>query len=203
MVEESHFHKIKKDAYYLASSDSPGLIITIVQLKENDKDNNYAEWAKAMCLALRSKKKLEFKQHRNLAKMDDHGTDGVAFAAVKLAPTLSPSTNSRQICSHCRRHGHVSSSCFYLVSFPNWQPKNSTTVGNRGSSVCWRNRRTRKEQKSVFSWSEVNRDRDCRHRQEKVKKMVGSMLRRSNGKECLRPKAAAPAAQILRFPFQI
>ncbi|KAI5659158.1 hypothetical protein M9H77_27951 [Catharanthus roseus] len=56
MVQESHVSKIKKDAYYMASSDGPGLIITTVQLKENDKDNNYEEWAKIMQLALHSKK---------------------------------------------------------------------------------------------------------------------------------------------------
>ncbi|KAI5681267.1 hypothetical protein M9H77_02494 [Catharanthus roseus] len=37
---------MSKDAYFVASSDGLGLIITIVQLKENDEDNNYAEWAK-------------------------------------------------------------------------------------------------------------------------------------------------------------
>ncbi|KAI5669402.1 hypothetical protein M9H77_19255 [Catharanthus roseus] len=56
MVEESHAHKIKKDAYYVASADGPGLILTTVQLKETKKDNNYAEWARAMGMALRSKK---------------------------------------------------------------------------------------------------------------------------------------------------
>ncbi|KAI5669127.1 hypothetical protein M9H77_18980 [Catharanthus roseus] len=46
MVEESHVRKVKKDAYHVAFSDDPGLIITTVHLKENDKDNNYAEWEK-------------------------------------------------------------------------------------------------------------------------------------------------------------
>lgn len=58
VVEGSHVRKIKKDAYYVASSDGRGMIIMIVQLKENDKDNNYAEWSKAMRLALRSMKKF-------------------------------------------------------------------------------------------------------------------------------------------------
>ncbi|KAI5677908.1 hypothetical protein M9H77_08858 [Catharanthus roseus] len=56
MVEESHAHRIKKDAYYVASTDGPGLILTTVQLKETEKDNSYAEWARAMLMALRSKK---------------------------------------------------------------------------------------------------------------------------------------------------
>ncbi|KAI5659155.1 hypothetical protein M9H77_27948 [Catharanthus roseus] len=56
MVQVSHVRKIKKDAYYMTSSDGPGLIITMVKLKENDKDNNYEEWAKIMQLALHSKK---------------------------------------------------------------------------------------------------------------------------------------------------
>ncbi|KAI5681636.1 hypothetical protein M9H77_02864 [Catharanthus roseus] len=43
MVEESHACKTSKDAYFVASSNSPGMIITIVQLKENDNENNYAE----------------------------------------------------------------------------------------------------------------------------------------------------------------
>ncbi|KAI5654202.1 hypothetical protein M9H77_31389 [Catharanthus roseus] len=54
MVEESHIHKVKEDAYHVASSNGPGLIITTVQLKENDKDNNYVEWTKAIRLALRT-----------------------------------------------------------------------------------------------------------------------------------------------------
>ncbi|KAI5666376.1 hypothetical protein M9H77_16229 [Catharanthus roseus] len=58
MIKESHDRRIKKDAYFVASSDGPGLIITTVQLKKNDKDNNYAEWTKAIHLALRSKKKI-------------------------------------------------------------------------------------------------------------------------------------------------
>lgn len=47
---------VRKDAYHLASSDSPHLILTQVHLKED----NYDEWVKAMCLALRAKKKLSF-----------------------------------------------------------------------------------------------------------------------------------------------
>ncbi|KAI5662661.1 hypothetical protein M9H77_21984 [Catharanthus roseus] len=49
----SHVRRMKKDAYYVASLDGPGLIITTVQLKENENANNYAEWTKAMRLALR------------------------------------------------------------------------------------------------------------------------------------------------------
>lgn len=47
---------VKKDAYFVASSDESDLIITQVQLK----DNNYVEWAKAMCLVLLTKKKMGF-----------------------------------------------------------------------------------------------------------------------------------------------
>lgn len=59
-VQETNVWRVKKDAHYVASSDVSKLIITTVQLKENKKDNKYAEWAKEMCLALRSKKKLGF-----------------------------------------------------------------------------------------------------------------------------------------------
>lgn len=51
---------VKKDEYYVASSNESRLIITHVQLKENFKDNNYAELAKVGHLALRLKKILEF-----------------------------------------------------------------------------------------------------------------------------------------------
>ncbi|KAI5659101.1 hypothetical protein M9H77_27894 [Catharanthus roseus] len=197
MVEESHVRKIKQDTYYVASSDGLGLIITTVQLKENDKDNNYAEWAKAMRLALQE-------QHQNLARMDEHGSDGVAFAAVKPVPAPSLSTNSRQICTHCRCHAHISSSCFFLVGFPNWWPKNSTTARNEESSLI-----VAPEQETMATaelsllekredtagvkvgllmaerLSEVSCDRDRSHCQKNVKKMVGSMLCRSGGKECL------------------
>ncbi|KAI5672160.1 hypothetical protein M9H77_12524 [Catharanthus roseus] len=130
MVEESHVRKIKKDAYYVASFDGPGLIITTFQLKENDKDNNYAKWAKAMRLAL---------------------------PAVVLSLLEEREDTTR------------------------------TEVGLLMAECLL----------------EVNRDRDRRCRQENVKKMAGSLLRRSGGKERLRPKAAAPAAQIPRLPFQI
>ncbi|KAI5662546.1 hypothetical protein M9H77_21869 [Catharanthus roseus] len=40
MVEESHVHRIKKDAYYVASADGPRLILTTVQLRETEKDNS-------------------------------------------------------------------------------------------------------------------------------------------------------------------
>lgn len=46
----------KRDAYYLDSSDNPGLILTTCQLKEN----NHSELVKAMRLELRAKKKLGF-----------------------------------------------------------------------------------------------------------------------------------------------
>lgn len=60
--EESHVTDcvVKKDAYYVASSGGPHLVITQVQLRDNIKDNNYEEWAKAMRIALHSKKKLGF-----------------------------------------------------------------------------------------------------------------------------------------------
>ncbi|KAI5669066.1 hypothetical protein M9H77_18919 [Catharanthus roseus] len=107
MVEESHAHRIKKDAYYVASTDGPGLILTTVQLKETEKDNNYAEWARAMRMALRSKKNAIYgtvrshmiqqepmpklrtilaqickeEQHKNLTRAVDHTSDGAAFAS--------------------------------------------------------------------------------------------------------------------------
>lgn len=52
LTEESHVRRVKKDAYYVASSDGSRLTITTVQLKENNRDNNYAEWAKDIRLAL-------------------------------------------------------------------------------------------------------------------------------------------------------
>lgn len=56
--EQSHVKHstLKQNAYCVASSDRPRLIITEVQLK----DNSYDEWAKAMRLAFRLKKKLGF-----------------------------------------------------------------------------------------------------------------------------------------------
>lgn len=45
---------VKKDPYYLTSSDNSGLIMTHVQLKYN----NYDELEKAMDIALRTKKKI-------------------------------------------------------------------------------------------------------------------------------------------------
>lgn len=38
---------VKKDAYYLASLDSPHLVLSQVQMKEG----NYNEWVKVMCLS--------------------------------------------------------------------------------------------------------------------------------------------------------
>lgn len=64
MEEESHVtvkhSSIKRDAYYIAPFDGPSQSITQVQLKENNKDNNYNEWAKAIRLALHSNRKLGF-----------------------------------------------------------------------------------------------------------------------------------------------
>ncbi|KAI5681419.1 hypothetical protein M9H77_02647 [Catharanthus roseus] len=115
MVEESHAHRIKKDAYYVASTDGPGLILTTVQLKETEKDNNYAEWARAMHMALRSKKNAIYgtvrshmiqqepmpklrtilaqickeEQHKNLTRAADHASDSAAFASVMKSPAAS------------------------------------------------------------------------------------------------------------------
>lgn len=58
--KENHVWCIKKGNYDIASLDGSGLIITTVQLKENNKDNNYFAWEKATRLTLRSKKKLGF-----------------------------------------------------------------------------------------------------------------------------------------------
>lgn len=54
--DDQVLENIKKDAYFLTSSDSLHLILTQVQLKED----NYNELVKAMRLALRAKKKLGF-----------------------------------------------------------------------------------------------------------------------------------------------
>lgn len=55
-VNDSANDNMKKDVYYLASSNRPGPIITHVQLK----NDNYDKWAKAMKLSLRSNRKLGF-----------------------------------------------------------------------------------------------------------------------------------------------
>ncbi|KAI5664465.1 hypothetical protein M9H77_23788 [Catharanthus roseus] len=195
MVEESHVRKIKKDAYYVASSDGLGLIITIVQLKQNDKDNNYAEWAKAMSwpypmpkLRTTLTQICKEEQHRNLARMDDHGSAGAAFTAVKPAP--SPSTNSRQICSHCRHHGHASSSCFYLVGFLDClvvAPEQETAAATELNLLEEREDAVGTEVGLLMAehLSEVSRDRECRRQPENMKKIAGSMLCRSGRKERL------------------
>ncbi|KAI5675889.1 hypothetical protein M9H77_06839 [Catharanthus roseus] len=166
MVEESHVHKIKKDAYYVASSDGSELIITTVQLKENDKDKNYAEWAKAMRLALQQF--LPKFAKKNNIKIWREWTTTAVTTSYSLP---SPSTNSRQICSHCRCHEHVSSSCFYLVGFPDWWPKNGTTAENRGDTAG-----TEVGLLMAEHLPEVSHDRDRRRCWENVKKMSGSML---------------------------
>lgn len=38
---------MKKDPYFVASSDGPHLILMTVQLKDNHKDNNYEERGKS------------------------------------------------------------------------------------------------------------------------------------------------------------
>lgn len=63
--------RAKKDAYYVISPEGSGLIIMTLHLKENNKDNNYIEWAKAIRLALRSKRKLGFIDGLILMPTDD------------------------------------------------------------------------------------------------------------------------------------
>ncbi|KAI5663376.1 hypothetical protein M9H77_22699 [Catharanthus roseus] len=115
MVEESHVRRMKKDAYYVASADGPGLILTTVQLRETEKDNNYTEWARAMRMALRSKK-----------------NDGAAFA-VAGAGAERRGPPSKFYCTYCKRAGHEVTGCFQLVGYPEWWPQNNlqTTVAGR------------------------------------------------------------------------
>lgn len=61
----------KKDSYYMASSNGPHLILTQVQLKDNIKDHNYDQWAKAMDMALRLKQKLGLIDSLILIPTDD------------------------------------------------------------------------------------------------------------------------------------
>ncbi|KAI5670526.1 hypothetical protein M9H77_10890 [Catharanthus roseus] len=121
MVEESYAHRIKKDAHYVASADGPGLILTTVQLKETEKDNNYAEWARTMRMALRSKKNAIYgtvrshmiqqepmpklrtilaqickeEQHKNLTRAADYTDDGAG--AERRGPP------SKFYCTYCKR----------------------------------------------------------------------------------------------------
>ncbi|KAI5657911.1 hypothetical protein M9H77_26704 [Catharanthus roseus] len=114
MVEESHVHRIKKDAYYVASADGPGLVLTTIQLKETEKDNNYVEWARAMHVALRSKKK-------------DYTGDSAVFAAARTTTGAAAggdcrSSSSKIYCTHWKRAGHDIVGCFQLVGYPEWWP---------------------------------------------------------------------------------
>lgn len=59
----------RKDAHDLAYFDSPRVILTQAQLKED----NYDEWVKAMRLALQAKKKLSFVE--GLILKPEAGTD--------------------------------------------------------------------------------------------------------------------------------
>lgn len=57
VVDADHYvNESKKDAYYLALTNSPHFILTYVQVKED----NYDEWIKMMQLGLHAKKKLDF-----------------------------------------------------------------------------------------------------------------------------------------------
>ncbi|KAI5657211.1 hypothetical protein M9H77_26004 [Catharanthus roseus] len=113
MVEERHAHRIKKDAYYVASADGPGLILTTVQLKETEKDNNYVD------MALRSKKNAIYgtvrshmiqqepmpklrtilaqickeEQHKNLTLAADYTGDGIVRIARGSAVKSSAASN--------------------------------------------------------------------------------------------------------------
>ncbi|KAI5659767.1 hypothetical protein M9H77_28560 [Catharanthus roseus] len=110
MVEESHAHRIKKDAYYVSSADGPGLVLTTVQLKETEKDNNYAEWARAMRMALRLKK-------------NDDPAFAVARAAAKAAAAAGRDCRifpSKFYCTYCKQAGHDVTGCFQLVGYPEW-----------------------------------------------------------------------------------
>ncbi|KAI5652700.1 hypothetical protein M9H77_29887 [Catharanthus roseus] len=147
MVEESHVRRMKKDAYYVASTDGPGLILTTVQLRGTEKDNNYAEWARAMRMALRSKKNAIYgtirshmiqqepipklrtvlaqickeEQHKNSTRIGDYSSDGAAFTAEKNRRSFP----SKFCCTYCKRAGHDVTGCFQLVGYPKWWPQNS------------------------------------------------------------------------------
>lgn len=49
---------MKKDLYYVSTSNGPHQIITQVQLINKNSTQNYDEWAKAIRMAPRSKRKL-------------------------------------------------------------------------------------------------------------------------------------------------
>ena len=79
--------------YALTSNDNPGNIITQVQLK----DENYDEWARVVCIALRAKKKYGFvdgsiKQPDNdLLELEDWWTINsmlVSWVFNTIEPTL-------------------------------------------------------------------------------------------------------------------
>lgn len=65
-IEKENIDTTKKvvlmndEAYLLMSSDSTGMLITHVQLKENKDVNNYDEWSSAIELMLEAKEKLGF-----------------------------------------------------------------------------------------------------------------------------------------------
>lgn len=100
-VEEVHVQQktSKKDAYYVALFDGSSLIITHVQLEENFKDNNYAECAKTIRLALRSKRKLGFidgripKPENDLDKEEDWWEINTLVGSCSLN-TIEPSLRS-------------------------------------------------------------------------------------------------------------
>ncbi|KAI5648482.1 hypothetical protein M9H77_34487 [Catharanthus roseus] len=162
MVEESHAHRIKKDAYYVASTDGPGLILTTVLLKETETDNNYAEWARAMRMALRSKKNAIYgtirshmiqqepipklrtvldqickeEQRKNSTRKEDYSGDGATFAATGAAASEKNRRNfsAQNYCTYCNRTGHDVTGCFQLVGYPDWWPRNSSQLAGRGFS---------------------------------------------------------------------
>ncbi|KAI5654456.1 hypothetical protein M9H77_31643 [Catharanthus roseus] len=82
MVKESHVRRMKKDAYYVVLADEPGLILTTFQLRETEKDNNYAEWAKAMRMALRAKK-----NHASALAGPDHSKDSIVNPTAASSPS--------------------------------------------------------------------------------------------------------------------
>ncbi|KAI5671573.1 hypothetical protein M9H77_11937 [Catharanthus roseus] len=159
MVEESHVHRIKKDAYYVASANGLGLILTTVQLRETEKDNNYAEWARVMRMTLRSKKNAIYgtvrshmiqqepmpklrtilaqickeEHHKNLTRAGDYTGDGAAFAVASVgAERRGPP--SKLYCTYCKKAGHDVAGCFQLVGYPEWWPRSSPqTAGGRGT----------------------------------------------------------------------
>ncbi|KAI5669161.1 hypothetical protein M9H77_19014 [Catharanthus roseus] len=173
IVEESHVRRMKKDGYYVASTDGPGLILTTVQLRETEKDNNYVEWARAMRMALRSKKNAIYgiarshmiqqepiprllivlaqickeEQHKNSTWIGDYSSDGAIFATAGKDRRFFP---SKFYCTYCKRAGHDVTGCFQLVGYPEWWPRNSQHhAAGRGLSPAnnnkaWRGGRSRR-----------------------------------------------------------